>query len=125
MSKLPKPPKKAIIYQDEQLYACLASESVTKGHTVIVWKKEVKDIKDLPDRSYDYLMDTVFAVRNSLLRTLGIKKVYLIYMDEAKHVHWHLIPRYKEKGFELLNNKPKELKDFSLVNKIKKNLVFD
>jgi len=125
MSKLPKSSKKAIIYQDEQLYVCLASRPMTKGHIVIVWKKEVNDIKDLSDRSYHYLMDTVSAVRNSLLKTLDIKKVYLIYMDEIKHVHWHLIPRYRKKGFELLQNKPRELKNFSLVNKIKKNLIFD
>ena len=31
-----------------------------------------------------------------------MKKVYLIYMDETQHVHWHLIPRYNEKGYDVI-----------------------
>ena len=124
MAKLPKPKKEATVYQDEKLYVCLVNKPLTKGHTVVVFKKEVGDLRLLPGRDYDYLMDTVFAVRNALLKTLKIKKVYLVYMDEANHVHWHLVPRYKEKGFDLFQYKPKALKNFSLVKKIKKNLVF-
>jgi len=124
MNALPKPQKESIIYEDEQLYACLAKESITDGHVVVVLKKEFSDLSFLPDRDYDYLMDTIFAIRNALLKTLKIKKVYLIYMDEMNHVHWHLVPRYVERGFDLFNNKPKILKDFSLVKKIKKNLIF-
>lgn len=124
MSKLPKPQKEAIIYDDENLYVCLATYPITKGHTVVVFKKEFADLNLLPDREYDYLMDTVFAVRDALLKTLKIKKVYLVYMDESNHVHWHMVPRYVEKGFDLFQHKPQVLKDFSLAKKIKKNLVF-
>ena len=125
MDKFPKPLPKSIIYKDENLYVCLAKNPLVKGHVVIVLKKEFPDLSILPDRDYDYLMDTVFAVRNALLKTLKIKKVYLIYMDESNHVHWHLVPRYTEKGFDLFQHKPEVLKDFSLAKKIKKNLVFE
>lgn len=125
MSKLQKPPKESIIYKDEHLYVCLAKYSIVDGHVVIVWKKNIPDLSLLPDRDYDYLMDTVFAVRNALLKTLKIKKVYLIYMDEANYVHWHLVPRYKERGFDLFQHKPRILKNFFLTKKIKKNLIFE
>jgi len=124
MSKLLKASKESIIYKDQKLYVCLARYAVTKGHTIVVFKKGVADLKLLPGRDYDYLMDTVFATRNALLKTLKVKKVYLFYMDEAKHVHWHLIPRYKKKGFDVFQHKPKVLRDFSLAKRIKKNLVF-
>ena len=78
------------------------------------------DLKLLPDRDYDYLLDSVFAARNALLKTLKVKKVYLVYMDETKHVHWHLIPRYKEKGFDVFQYKAKAIRDFSFAKKIKK-----
>ena len=68
-------------------------------------------------------MDKVDEVRNALIKTLKVKKVYLLYMDEAKHVHWHLIPRYNIKGYNVLKHKPNKLKDFSLASKIKNNLV--
>ena len=123
--KLPKPQARSIIYDDEKLYACLANEPISRGHVVIVWKDDVADLHLLSDRDYDYLMDTVSAVRNALLKTLEVKKVYLIYMDETKHVHWHLVPRYDKKGYDVFLNQPKPQVDFSLAKKIKKDLVFD
>lgn len=123
-TKLPKPKSGSIIYSDEKLYACLATHPISKGHTIVVWKKNISDLHLLSDRDYGFLMDTVDAVRNALLKTLKIKKVYLIYMDEIKHVHWHLVPRYNEKGYDVLMHKPKLLKDISLAKKIKINLKF-
>lgn len=122
--KLPKPLPSAILYEDEKLYACLASYPITRGHVVVVWKNDVPDLKRLAERDYDYLMDTVNAVRNAMLQALKIKKVYLIYMDEACHVHWHLIPRYNEKGYDIFLHKPKKTVDFSLASKIKAHLKF-
>lgn len=123
MNKLPKPSKKAIIYEDNRVYACLANYPLVKGHTVVVWKKKVKDLHLLSKKDYEYLMDKVDEVRTALLKTLKLKKVYLVYMDEINQVHWHLIPRYNEKGYNVLKHKPSKLKDFSLADKIKKNLV--
>src|SRR3989344_7626873 len=124
MENLLKAPKKSIIYEDQILYVFLAKQPVAQGHTIVAFKQDISDLSKLPERDYDYLMDTVFAVRNALMETLKTKKVYLVYMDETKHVHWHLIPRYKQKGFDAFKNKPAAIKDFSLVHKIQKNLVF-
>ena len=65
----------------------------------------------------------VNIARESLLNTFGVEKVYLFYMDEMEHVHWHLVPRYNEKGFNVFTHKPKKTDDFSLAAKIKP--VFD
>ena len=124
MANLFKAPKKSIIYEDEIVYIFLAKQPIAAGHTIVVFKQDVSDLSKLPDRDYDYLMDTVFAARNALIKTLNVKKVYLVYMDETKHVHWHLIPRYKEKGFDVFKNQTIVIKDFSLAHKIQKNLVF-
>jgi diadenosine tetraphosphate (Ap4A) HIT family hydrolase len=124
MNNLPKPNKKSVIFEDENVYVCLAKNFITEGHCVVVSKKYFFDLNQMPDIYYDYLMDVVFAVRNALIKTLKVKKVYLVYMDEAEEVHWHLIPRYKEKGFDVFNHKAGILKDFSLAEKIKKNLIF-
>lgn len=117
-TKLPKPAAKAMLYQDEKLYVCLATHPITPGHVVIVWRKDVPDLKRLTPRDYDYLMDTVNAVRTAMIRALQIKKVYLIYMDEAQHVHWHLIPRYNRKGYDIFLHQPKQTTDFRLAPKI-------
>ncbi len=123
MEKLPIPPQEAIIYEDEKLYVCLASFPITKGHTVIVWKTNAEDIHSLSRKDYEYLMDMVDIVRNMLLEKLKVEKVYLMYMDEVKQVHWHLIPRYEESGVNILLHSPVETKDFSLVADLKSNFT--
>jgi len=120
---LPKPKDGSIFYQDKKLYACLANYPITKGHVVVIWKKKVSDLHLLNKKDYEHLMDKVDEIRNAILKILKIKKVYLIYMDEAKHVHWHLVPRYNEKGYDVFKHKPKKLKDINLAKKLKINIL--
>lgn len=122
-NNLPKPFKNAIIYEDNKLYACLANNPIISGHVVVVWKKEVKDLNLLSKKDYEHLMNTVNDIRKSIIKTLKVKKVYLLYMDEINHVHWHLIPRYKKMGLDVLMGKPGKIKDFSLDDKIRGNLI--
>ena len=122
MLKLPKPRAKSLFYEDKKLYACLADFPVTKGHSVVVWKKSVPDLCLLSRKDYEYLMDVVDEVRNAIMKALKVKKVYLVYMDEVNQVHWHLIPRYNVKGFNMFLHKPNRLKKFDLAAKIKENL---
>jgi len=102
---LPEPKRGAVFYSDNKLYATLANYPISKGHVVVVWKKKVTDLHLLNKKDYKHLMDVIDAVRDAMLRTLKIKKVYLIYMDEAKHVHWHLVPRYSKRGINALEPK--------------------
>lgn len=122
-SRLPKPFKNAIIFEDEKLYACLANEPIVFGHVVVVWKKVVSDLNLLNRHDYAHLMMAVGMVRKAMIKTLKVKKVYLVYMDEVNHVHWHLVPRYNKLGIDNLAGKPGKIKDFTLDDQIRKNLV--
>ena len=113
MNALPVPPPEAVLFEDERLYVCLASFPLTRAHTVVVWKGEVEDLHLLSLDNYEYLMDVVEVVRNALRTVLGVEKVYLMYMDEVHQVHWHLVPRYDEKGMNVLMHTPQESHDFS------------
>lgn len=113
MKTLPVPPNEALLYEDEWLYVCLASFPITPGHAVVVWKGSVTDLHNLNDIEYDYLMEIVDVARDALLETFSVEKVYLMYMDEIKQVHWHLIPRYNEKGFNLFSHEAQETHDFA------------
>ena len=68
-------------------------------------------------------MDRMNDIRNAMLKTLKVKKVYLVYMDEVNQVHWHLVPRYREKGFDVFMHESDKIEDFTLDDKIRKNLV--
>lgn len=122
MGDLPEPFEGAIFYEDERLYACLANYPKTRGHSVVVWKEDIDDLHMLSRENYEHLMDVVDDVRDALLDLLGVEKVYLVYMDETEHVHWHLVPRYDEKGFNVLEHEPDELEDFELAKSIRSEL---
>jgi histidine triad (HIT) family protein len=113
------PNNEAIFYEDEYLYACLADYPLTKGHSIVVWKKPITDLHLLNPKEYEHLMEAVDKVRNVLMKTLKVEKVYLMYMDEIKHVHWHLIPRYNKLGFNILKHSPKKLNNYDLTKKLK------
>lgn len=121
MNKLPTPPAEAIIFEDDKLYVCLASFPIAKGHVVVVWKEELADLHLLSQEDYRHLMDIVEMARTAMLKTLNLEKVYLIYMDEVQHVHWHLVPRYDEQGFNMLVHSPGKLHDYGLAGEIKAN----
>lgn len=96
---------------------------IARGHVVVAWKKDVEDLHLLNKEEYGYLMDRVKEVRDAMLKTLKIEKVYLMYLDEIRQVHWHLVPRYKKRGLAHLLDKVGKIKDFSLDDKIRKNLI--
>ena len=122
MGELPEPFDEAVFYEDNNLYACLANFPKARGHSVVVWKRDVDDLHLLSRDNYEHLMDIVEDIRNAMLEVLGVEKVYLVYMDETEHVHWHLIPRYNEKGYDVLEHEPGELEDFELANDIEEKL---
>lgn len=118
MDNLITPNSDAVFYEDNKVYACLANYPLAKGHSIVVWKKPVEDLHLLSREDYEYLMNKVDKTRDALMKVLKVDKVYLMYMDEIKHVHWHLIPRHSLMGFNLLKNKPKKLNSFKLVKKL-------
>lgn len=122
MQDLLTPPKEAIYYEDEKVYVCLASFPITKGHSIVVWKDRKEDIQALHKEEYEYLMDVVEVSRKALRGLYGLEKVYLLYLDEIKHVHWHLVPRYNEEGFNVLVHKPEEINDFSESLKLRNSI---
>ena len=117
LSNLPVPVQESILYEDSRLYVCLARFPITKGHMVVVWKNDVEDLHLLSRVDYLYLMDKVEEFRNKQLEILGVEKVYLLYMDEAKQVHWHLVPRYDENGFNVFSHNTQEETNYSLTEK--------
>lgn len=109
----------SVIYEDDRVMVVSASFPITRGHTIAIWKNKVEDLHLLDRKDYEYLMDIVDDVRNVLLEHFKIEKVYLMYLDEAKQVHWHLVPRYDEKGFNIFSHNPTEVYKFPDVEELK------
>lgn len=105
-------PPESKFYEDSKLYTALAYHPLTKGHSVVVWKGGEEDISKLDMENYEYLMNAVRVTRNTLKQFYDVGKVYLMYWDEANYAHWHLIPRYNEKGVNVLKHDPEKIDSF-------------
>ncbi len=111
-------PKDSIIFQDNKVLVALAFEPITHGHAIVIWKNGNQDINQLQTEDYEYLMDVVGVIRETLKSFYNLEKVYLMYLDEINWVHWHLVPRYDEKGFNVLTHKPERIYDFQDVKEL-------
>ncbi|MDP4001235.1 MAG: HIT family protein [bacterium] len=90
-----------IVYEDEYAVAFLDIRPVSKGHTLLVPKNHSHDLLDSDDETLKNLMFVVKKVSRALLKATGAKAFNLGTNNgedagqDVFHLHFHLIPRYK------------------------------
>lgn len=81
------------VWQDESHLAFLDIRPVQPGHTLVIPKREVDYLFDLPAVEYAALWSAVRTVEARLRGVLGCKRVVLAVVGwEVRHVHVHLVP---------------------------------
>jgi|TARA_B110000908_G_scaffold141853_1_gene169757 histidine triad (HIT) family protein len=81
------------IAEDENYLAFLDINPNTKGHTLVIPKKEVNKLFDLDKERYAALMDFSYRVAKALEKTVPCKRIGMSVIGlEVPHVHVHLIP---------------------------------
>ena len=80
------------IYEDEKTLAFLDINPETKGHTLVVPKKEVDKIYNLDDEDYDALMKTVKKLSAHMEKILGVRTLWKVIGTDVPHAHVHLLP---------------------------------
>ena len=86
------------IYEDDKTFAFLDIHPETKGHTLVIPKKEVDKIYDLPDDDYQALMATVKKLSKHMEEKLGKRTLWKVVGTDVPHAHVHLEP-YDETWF--------------------------
>lgn len=81
------------IYEDDKTFAFLDIHPKTEGHVLVVPKKQIDQVWDLPDSDYQALMQTVKKVALRIREVLRPKRVGLqIVGVDVPHVHIHVFP---------------------------------
>jgi len=81
------------IAEDEKYYSFLDINPNSKGHTLVIPKKEEDKIFDLPKEEYMELMDFSYRVAKAIEKTIPCLRVGMSVIGvEVPHVHVHLIP---------------------------------
>ncbi len=94
------------VAENDQFFAFLDINPLTKGHTLVIPKREVDYIYDLSDEETAAL--NVFAKQVALAigKTIPCKRVGSCVMGmEVPHAHIHLIPLNKEGDLNFSNPK--------------------
>ena len=90
------------VAEDDNYLAFLDIFPVTKGHTLVIPKKEVDYIFDLEDDLYNELQAFAKKVAVGLKKAIPCEKVGVLVLGlEVPHAHIHLIPLQNET--DLLN----------------------
>lgn len=81
------------IHEDDATYAFLDINPRQEGHTLVVPKREVDYLFDLPPDDYAALWESVRTVSAALKEATGCARVVVIVLGyEVPHAHVHLIP---------------------------------
>lgn len=81
------------IAEDENYFSFLDIAPLTKGHTLVVPKKEVDYIFDLDNKTYLGLMDFSKRVSLAIKSTINCNRISMQVIGlEVPHAHVHLIP---------------------------------
>jgi len=119
------------IYEDDDVLAFLDITQGTKGHTLIIPKKHVKNVYELDEDTAVKVFGVVPKIAKALKSTFNPIGLNIVNNNDKPlqsvfHFHIHLIPRYENDGMVLstLNNYGKFNDDHfnSLVDLIKKEL---
>ncbi|MDR0828602.1 MAG: HIT family protein [Prevotellaceae bacterium] len=112
------------VAEDENFFAFLDINPLTKGHTLVIPKKEVDYLFDLDEQTYSALALFAKRVARALENAVECRRIGVAVMGlEVPHAHIHLIPIQKEGDMVISNPKlkfsPEEMKE--IAEKIAKN----
>ena len=81
------------IYEDSNHLAFLDIFPISKGHVLVIPKKEIDYVFDMNDREYSQLLLFAKKISLAIKKVIHCKRVSLnIVGFDVPHVHIHLIP---------------------------------
>ncbi len=81
------------VYEDDQVYAFLDIHPITQGHTLVIPKRQVEFLWDLPDKDYQAVQFAAKKIAHHLRKTLLVPYVGVQVIGvDVPHAHIHLVP---------------------------------
>ena len=113
------------VAEDKNFLAFLDINPNTKGHTLVIPKKEVNKLFDLDKEAYLELMDFSYRVAKAIEKTIPCKRVGMSVIGlEVPHVHVHLIPINSMNNMRFIEKEKLTTNEFnSLAREISSNFV--
>ena len=113
------------IAEDKYYLAFLDINPNTKGHTLVILKKEVNRIFDLDIQTYSELMSFSYRVAKALEKTISCERIGMSVIGlEVPHVHVHLLPINKMADMQFEEKEKMTNEEFTiLAEEISRNFI--
>lgn len=97
-----------IVFEDEHALGVVALQQKSRnhGHLIVVPKRHTKDIYDLAPDLHAPLLSAVQRLARAAKRAFAAEGIHIRQNNERAagqdvlHLHFHVIPRYADDGFE-------------------------
>jgi diadenosine tetraphosphate (Ap4A) HIT family hydrolase len=95
-----KPEEGQLIWRGDDCRVILVNDPDLPGFCRVIWNRHVSEMTDLSYGERDHLMSLVFAVEEAVRHVMYPDKVNIAALGNmVPHIHWHVIPRYKDDAF--------------------------
>lgn len=86
-----------LIYENEIYRVVLVDDKSYPGYIRIISQKHVKEMSDLNDEDANSILNALLKIDNIVKKLYTPDKINLASLGNViPHLHWHIIPRYKE-----------------------------
>ena len=95
-----KPEEGQLIWRGDDCRVIRVNDSDLPGFCRVIWNRHVPEMTNLTYGEREHLMTLVFAVEEAIRHVMHPDKVNLAALGNmVPHIHWHVIPRYKDDAF--------------------------
>ena len=89
-----------ILYEDDKIISFLDVNPYTPGHCLIVPKEHTLDIYSIPEDTLNHIMKVSKDIARKVTTSLNADGFTLVqnngFVQEVKHFHLHIIPKYSK-----------------------------
>jgi len=95
-----KPEEGQLIWRGDDCRIILVNDIALPGFCRVIWNRHTSEMTDLSYGEREHLMTLVFAVEAAIRRVMHPVKVNIAALGNmVPHIHWHVIPRFKDDAF--------------------------
>ena len=96
----PKAEEGELIWRGDDCRVILVNDPDLPGFCRVIWNRHVAEMTDLSYGEREHIMALVFAVEEAVRHVMHPDKVNIAALGNmVPHIHWHVIPRYKDDAY--------------------------
>ena len=89
-----------LLWQNDFCRIVMVDDANYVGFCRVILNNHIKEMTDLSEAERMHVMQTTFTVEQVLREVLQPTKINLASLgNKTPHIHWHVIPRYKDDAF--------------------------